>query len=137
MISVWRPGRWCVAIVVGLVLSLLACADDAPPEAPPTPVRIQSVEALAGGEGGHYSASLEPRESPPRMTRSSSNRREGGREGRADERRPDRSSAVKPRGVPRIALSWPPSRGAVSALGTEGECLLGWRAGDAVLGDLG
>ncbi len=38
--------------------------------------------------------------------------------------------------VARPPVYWIP-RGAVSALGTEGECLLGWRTGDAILADLG
>ncbi len=38
--------------------------------------------------------------------------------------------------VSRPLVYWLP-RGAVASLGTEGECLLGWRAGDAILGDLG
>jgi hypothetical protein len=38
--------------------------------------------------------------------------------------------------VARPRVYWLP-RGAVGSLGTEGECLLGWRAGDAILEDLG
>jgi hypothetical protein len=44
-------------------------------------------------------------------------------------------SEIGVRLIARPPVYWLP-RGAVGSLGTEGECLLGWRAGDVILGDL-
>lgn len=53
-----RPPSY--ARVLGFPLALMACSEQAPPERPPTPVRVQRVEFLDAGASLRYSASVEP-----------------------------------------------------------------------------
>lgn len=45
---------------LGLGLILMACSGGGPPESPPLPVRVVTVETASGQEGLRYSASIEP-----------------------------------------------------------------------------